>query len=935
MVDPGPHSLGTRDRVSPVLVGRDDALQLGIRRWREAAAGRGELLLIAGESGIGKTRLLAEIVARADVHSPRAGAFPPERDTPGAVIDNLADELRRMGHDDPAARLRGRLAAEESTADVTRRRRLLLGDLALIISEFLAEAPTLLRIEDLHWADELSLDVLERVAQSLEATPSLVIATYRSDELFEGSRLRSWRARLLEQRLAEEVRLPRLDSAGISSLVEAITGTVPASELVRSLLRRSDGIPLHIEELLAAERDSAVLETVGEAVAARLVDLDPSTREIVSAASVIGRAFDVRLLEEVTAGSEDAVATALQEASAVHLVVRYPDTRIGFRHAIVCDVTYAEIPTARRSALHGAVARAASRIGFGDAYVSEHFERAGESDLAHDHALAAAADAVRVSAHREAAELYRRALRTMPGDSSPAHQAEVHTAQARELAVVDDIGPAADHLEAAIGIHRSLGDEVAAATLVPQLIAVRHLLGADFDERSAAALDSLARLDDHTEATQARAGLLAALSAATMLDRRLEQSLEYGALALELLDDTDPIVLEVRLSVGSSLVFAGRGPEGWPMLEDTIKRAKDAGLEEVAARGFRMIGSSASVLLQYESATAWIADGLDYTAKTERWSDHHYLVAHRGHVGWATGDWEGAERSARHALADGIGITTRITALIVLGYVALARAAFTEARALLEEARSLAEPMHELQRISPVLWGLAELALREEHFAEAIALCENGLTESNRVADAAYLFPYVLTGTRALLALRDTAGAREWIERCTALIGSRPIPGVDFSLTHARGLVELSEGRVAAARELLETASEGWSGLDRRWEAVQALDDLARIARRSKRSADAARLSRRARELSSGADALDAASRGIDDDDSPLSARELEVARLVAAGATNREIAERLVVSPKTVSAHVEHILAKLGVARRAEVAAWVVATYGGVTEPD
>ena len=926
-----------RDRVSPVLVGRRDALELALRRWREAVEGHGELLLVAGESGIGKTRLLAEIVARLGVSSPRATGRPREMDAPGELIHGLADELRRLGLIEPASRLRRRLLDETGDLDdATRKRRVLLGDLAQIILDLLDGEPMLLRFDDLHWADELSLDVLERVAQNLDTSHGLVIGTYRTDELFAGSRLRSWRSRLVEQRLAEEVRLPRLDTGDIAELVEAITGQRPSSTAVESLQRRSDGIPLHIEELVAAEAESAVLETVGEAVSARLAQLDPSLREIIFAASVIGRSFDVRLLEAITASSRETVADALRAASELHIVVQQPDAHFGFRHSIVCDVTYEEIPVSWRAGIHAAVAGAAAGIGLGDAFVSEHYERAGEYALAHEHALIAAQDAVRVSAHREAAQLYARAERTTPANTQPATRAALLSGLATELAAIDEVDAAVTRFQSAIDLHHELGDDVAAARLVPELMAMRHLLGDDLETRAAIALDALRRLDEHPDrqadapARNARAGLLGALAAAYMLDRRLTESLDHGQRAIALLDESDPLALDVRLSMGATLVFAGRGDEGWPMLERAIRAAQAAGLEAVASRGFRMIGSSASVLLQYERATAWITEGLAYTAEVERWNDHHYLRAHRAHVRWATGDWAGAEESARDAIADGVGITTHITALHVLGYVALAHDRLDEARASLEEAREQGQRMHELQRVSPALWGLADLALHEGRLADAIELSEQGYAESEVVMDAAYLYPFVITATRAHLAQRDPVAARDWITRCSRLIDERGIPGTEHAIGHALGLVELAEGHPNEARAHLEAATEGWLAIDRRWEAVQGLVDLARCGRRSKRAADAARLTTRALELAAGAELLvSIATPAHMDDAGPLSVRELEVARLVAAGATNREIAERLVIAPKTASAHIEHILAKLGVARRAEIAAWVSAADG------
>lgn len=936
MVAPGQ----SQERVSPVLIGRAEALELGRRRWRGAQDGAGQLLLIAGEAGIGKTRLLTELAADVgDSALPRAAAFPRDTDAPGTVLLNLSDELRRVGMTEPAARLRDRLLGElEGTGDAARRHRILLGDLSEIVIDLLNDEPRMLRIEDLHWSDSLSLDVLDRVAAALPFTRSLIVASYRTDDLGPGTPLRAWRARLLGQRLAEEARLPRLDREDTAKLAEIIMGTVPSAQFVDSLQLRSDGIPLHVEELIAAGSDSAVLESVAEAVNANVALLDAGTRSVVAAASVIGRAFDVGLLESITSVSTDDIDGALREATGHHIVIEKPaGAGFGFRHSIICDAIYDDIPSGRRAALHTAVAQAADVAGFGDAYVSEHYERGGDLGNAHRHALLAAAHAVRVSAHREAAELYGRALRTMPPETNPREQARLHAAIAAELTAIDDVTGAADHLDTAITLYRSLGDEIAAAAIVPQLMAAHHLLGRLLDDRTALAVDALSRVGDAP--LPLRATLLAELSAAYMLDRRLDESRDFAQQALALASEPESLAIriDIRSTLGSVLVFAGE--DGWPMLEESIRDAEGAGLEMEAARGYRMLGSTASVVLEYDRATAWLTEGLGVTSRTERWNHHHYLAAHLAHVEWATGDWTAAERLAKQALADGHGLTTRITALHVLGYLALGRGRLDEARRYLDEARELGEGMQELQRFSPALWGLAEVALHEDDPGLAIDLCELGLSASERVMDAAYLFPFVVTGTRAHLAQQNTAAARDWIVRSAVPVRLRNLPGTHAALDHAAGLVKLAEGRTGEARELLESARAGWTRVNRFWEGTQVLVVLARCAHRSRRPAEAARLTAQALEAatSAGSALLESLVRAVPTPDPAttgvLSARELEVARLVAAGATNREIAAALVIAPKTASSHVEHILAKLGVARRAEIAAWV-ASSGETTPP-
>ena len=492
-------------------------------------------------------------------------------------------------------------------------------------------------------------------------------------------------------------------------------------------------------------------------------------------------------------------------------------------------------------------------------------------------------------------------------------------------------------------------------------MAVRHLLGVDLDARVTLARDALSRLGSLTDGGPdlVRGRLLAALAAAYMLDRRLEESLDLARQAARVIPEG---AIEERVNtdatLGSVLVFAGQSADGWTTLERSIVDGEEAGVEAETARAYRMIGSSTSVLVEYDRGEAWLPRGISYAARTERWNDHHYLAAHLAHLHWATGDWAAAELSAQQALADGRGgITTRVTALHVLGYLALGRAQpfhqaggtttrgtarhglgylapardqAERARTYLEEAREIGERMRELQRLSPALWGLAELALLEGNPATAVELCEIGYEGSATVSDAAYLFPFLLTGVRALLSLRDRKGAGNWATRCGDLLRLRGIPGTLPALAHAEGLLELAAGSTGSARGLRESADAGWRRHRRFWEGAWVLADLARCAKRSRRPADAASLVARLRTAADtvGARALDRIADDVgaapaEPPTGPLTARELDVAALVASGSTNREIATALDIAPKTAAAHIEHILTKLGAARRSEIAAW------------
>lgn len=389
---------------SPVLVGRDTFLALIQRRLAEAAAGAGQLLFVAGEAGIGKTRLLGAIGRHAQTHGfavVRGAAFPGDVQSFAGLLLDLASDLT-PGRE-PALRDLGRSltarvrATSDDAGDAHHRRRLLVHDLADLLVTVEPGSPVLMVLEDLHWADELSLDVLGHLAGRLATRPMLVAAAYRSDELYPRLPMRDLRARLLGQRLAEEIRLPRLGLAQTATMTSATLGRPAPAQVVGAIYERSDGIPLHVEELLAAiDEDAltpqsgaavqavAVPDTLGDAVLSRARQLAPVTRDVVSAAAVIGRSFDFDLLTAVTDASPDEVAGALRELRDAYLILPGADAvSFDFRHALIRDALYGHLGHARtwsqppggragRRLAHAAVVISPSAVAARSAGVTAH-----------------------------------------------------------------------------------------------------------------------------------------------------------------------------------------------------------------------------------------------------------------------------------------------------------------------------------------------------------------------------------------------------------------------------------------------------------------------------------------------------------------------------------------------------------------------------------
>jgi DNA-binding CsgD family transcriptional regulator len=272
-----------------------------------------------------------------------------------------------------------------------------------------------------------------------------------------------------------------------------------------------------------------------------------------------------------------------------------------------------------------------------------------------------------------------------------------------------------------------------------------------------------------------------------------------------------------------------------------------------------------------------------------------------------------------------------------VGYVALGHGEVETAETELRAALSVGEEYGAIDFILPPLWGLAEAALLADRPAEAAALCHDALERARATGERALLVPFVVTGVRAEQAAGRPAAAEAWLGACAEHLAAMPVVA-SAALDHGKGLVALAAGATDVARHALKTAIDGWGGKGRIWEATWARLDLANCLTRLNRFADAVVLAVEARAVASRldsrpladrADALHRMARGhgsVDEPWRPLTAREFEVARLVTQGLTNTEIASELSIASKTASSHVEHILAKLGASRRAEIAAWASA---------
>lgn len=948
----------------PILVGRDDLLEFAERRADEVVSGIGTFILFSGEAGIGKSRLLGAIDRKAQVRGFRVAwgdLAPQDAQVPAASLLDLARTmLRRPEFEGVGRELLLRLRDEAALAERPRRR-MLVGDLVDLLADAL-EVPTLLGFEDLQWADDLSLEILAELARRIRKRPVLMLGSYRTDELHPASTLREWRARLLTQRLAEEARLAPLtrDQTGLMTTLILATGLPAPRQVIDAVYERTDGIPLHIEELLGvigddaradgeAIRGAAVPDTIEDVVLERLRRRSPEAQAAARTGAVIGRCFVPDVLAGIMGVPPSSLEAPLQEL-VDHAFLEAPGPRglYDFRHQLLRDALYRSIREPERRRLHARVAEFGGQLeGSSEIHASVHFERAGLRAQAFRTALAGARAAAQLSSHREAFGLYRRAIDNLPATPSPEEHARLLEAFADEAMAVDANDLAERAYVLAGERYRVAGLILAAAFVAGSLTNARRRLGHNVDDLIESLRPTLAELEtlppDH-ERERVRGSILHLLAFMQLTAGRIDEATATATEARRTARAIGDVALaqDVESTLGVAAVLSGRPEEGWLMLSSVMRGIDLRPTEDAGVSAFRDASGLAARLMDYARSEAIIREGIAHADRIEQSYCRHCMDATLAQVAWARGRWSEAAEVAEQALADRRGgARAEIGARCALGTTALGRGDLDAARAELERAYGMGFRLAEPEHFLPALWGLAEAALLAGEPVRAAQLCDEARAVCERIGERALLIPFVLTGTRARLAANRPDEAERWLEAVQGQLTDAALLGATVALRHATGLVRLAAGSTGLARDALEAAVAGWDRIGRAWEASWARLDLAACLLRVNRAADAmsllsdvnsAAVRLGSQPLEARAEELRRVARGrggLDEPWAPLTAREFEVARLIAAGLTNLAIATELAIAPKTASAHVEHILAKLGATRRAEIASWATTVDG------
>jgi DNA-binding CsgD family transcriptional regulator/tetratricopeptide (TPR) repeat protein len=843
------------------LLERDGALAALAEARQAAARGAGRVVFVTGEPGIGKTSLVTRFVddlgpdARVllgtcdDLSIPRP--LGPLRDLVGSVSRELGEAL----------------AAGAAPHDVQ----------ALLIAELeRPPRPTVLVLEDVHWADEATVDTITVLGRRIGGLPALLVLTFRAGEV---PRTHPLHAAVGAVRADESVflELAPLSERAVASL---------AGGRVEEVYAATRGNPFYVTELLAAP-GAEPPSSVAHAVLGRASRLDDASRRLVELVSVVPTRAPTALLDRVVPGW----AEAAEEPERRRLLEVEP-AYVRFRHELARHAVRSSLPIAARRRLHAEILRALLDADADPADVVHHAEAAGAEDVVADYALVAARRAAALASNREAYSHYRRAAQ-FTDRLAPAEEAAVHEELANAAYLVGRLEDAFPAIERAIAVYGDLGDAGAVGRCTRELSWFRWF-GGEGPPARAKALEAVTILEPLGESVElARA--YGEVSHLAMLAQDAEAAFAWGERAIELATRLGDESTRAHALVNIGTAKALLDPDDVAPLHEAYAVADAAGDRHVAARALTNLAYCLLAWVRPDEALRTAREAVAYATEHEE----HVFVSYSGTViAWLrlrAGAWDEAERVARAELERGITVA-QLLARTVLTELAVRRGD-PDAPAQLSDLAARADRAAELQRLVPVL-----------ELATEWALTSGATMPAGR-------FESLVAEVRRRGGLGGYAAVR--------LAAWAAVAGIDLEVERPApapfGAMIARDWRAAAGA----FEAVGWdydrammlSLLDEEAPLVEALA----IARRLGARPLAQRVTGRLREL--GVSVPHGPRQATRANPAGLTDRQLEVLALLAEGLTNGEIAERLVVSPRTAEHHVAAVLTKIGATTRRDAA--------------
>jgi DNA-binding CsgD family transcriptional regulator/tetratricopeptide (TPR) repeat protein len=917
----------------PLLVGREREQNFLRQELASALGGHGRLVLLAGEAGIGKTTLVAALCQEAEAKdaSVASGRCYEVGELPAfAPWHQLFAELPGVA---PTSE---RLPPPFGDGEAPQSAYQLMSEVASYLGALSAARPLVLVLDDLHWADRDSLDLLDVVTRSLSRAPLLIIAIYRSDAVQRSHPLFDVLPLLQRDRLVTSLSLESLTVPDVARLVEANYG--PCSpELAEYLHARAEGHPLFLVELVRDLTERRLLPRSEEGqllppthpvevptllrhlIAHRISRLGAEEETLLTVAAVIGEEWDLDVIEAVLAWEEEPLLRAMEAALRADVIVTVGNgERYRFRHGLFREVLYGGQLARRRKRLHqrvGAILEASAATYHGrEAALAYHFASAEEWEKAVRYGIAAG-DAARARfAGHSALSAYRQALVALERASPPmVRELEIglHERLGQAYLLVGQPVAASEAFETMLRTAQAAGDRAAEGEA---LVWVSYVRRRQY-QPAASEMAGEAGLRAAEELGEPRLLALAHWNLGHLfeIEGDLERAAHHGAEAERMARaGTAPDLLSRSLLVQAILaIWHGQYSEGQQLATEALVLTRDGHDGLAFASAYWRLGFALGELGQYALASRMLLEGIE---RTEVFGERYYLSKLLNTLGWLYNEL-GDPNTARE----------------------------WNLRALRTVRASYGERVTEAERYALLNLATDELASGNSEVAAEYLRTFEPLLEQHEYGRIRYLNRYQLVRGELALARNDPLSALRAADEASLLATEKVMPKNAAKSRFLAGRALLMQGH---ARDAAESLADGVLLADSiahgslRWQGRLWLGHALRAMHR-----DASQTYREAMEH------VELLARGLDDDrlraiflasalvgelrdallaseaarpverPAGLTARELDVLRLLARHRTDKEIAEALFLSPRTVSTHVTNILIKLNVTNRREAA--------------
>lgn len=878
------------------LIGRSAELTELLNNLKLASTGKPQFVLLAGEAGLGKSRLCQALLEESRQFEPfvLAGqASPQGQSLPlGLFIDAFQRFFSAISPQKVAVKpdLQKALAYllnllpefEARFPDVTPIPINTSGTLAQqqyrlfqAVLNGLSElarsnsTPLIFIGEDLHWADETSLELLAFLARQLtgkapgvtlsDQPPVLIVTTYRNDELANNPALTRLVVQLNSQRQAQEIRLYPLDRTAHNQMVQAILGQPLLEEYSRLLFERDEGNPFYLEELLGAMVAGGQLQqrngqwhlqsevvlhlplSLKASIRERLNRLANADQEVLAYAAVIGREFDFELLATISGLDEARLLAVLRRAINLQLLAELKGDAVGegevyhFRHALTREAIYSDMLTRERRVRHRIVAEALEKLpqSTPSRLIAEHYWLANLPEKAKPYALQEAERARQLLAFREERYYLQIALSSI-GDTEPERFGILHRLGLLSLAMMD-VPAALNWLNQAKSGYQSAGQWRKAAQVLVHLTFLFWFfdppnLPGLVEELEQAALATYQTLDLNSAMLDEEALAIFSQTAFSLASADKHQRAKVWIERCfnwveKWADPTKLQAMQLSFFARGVVKTDGTAQEavtGLADLRQGIDFALKNSLPDLVMAGYGVLLQALINLGQTQATVQFIEELEDY----ERRSGSPRMSNLKGWHRFYYGEWDLAITDLEQDLQKPNSPTVMSLYRVALAHFYLARNDLDEAQALLEPSLTKLEPL-EFAYFAPALWGQAKLCAEREQFSLATIHFRKLRQLWKTIDDTGWIVPVLLDGVKFFSTAGQLWESNQWLQDLKLLTNVTNNPIAKAALLEAEAWQVLAEGAKTQAIEMFERVVTTWAELNRPYYQAQACQKLA------------------------------------------------------------------------------------------------------------